>query len=162
MTFKKGYKMSEETKEKIRQSRIGKRNSPSTQFKKGHKHSTEMRLKLSKIKDKGKTILKELIRKNTKYLEWRSAVFQRDNYHCIQCGRGGKLNADHIIPLKEIVEKFEIKNTEQALKCKELWDVGNGRTLCVECHKKTDTYGWKYYHQQENWQKLMKNSGGMR
>lgn len=24
--------------------------------------------------------------------------------------------------------------------------IDNGRTLCHECHKKTDTYGWKLYH----------------
>ena len=30
---------------------------------------------------------------------------------------------------------------EEALECTELWDLENGRTLCVPCHKLTDTYG---------------------
>lgn len=25
----------------------------------------------------------------------------------------------------------------------DLWDINNGRTLCVDCHKKTETYGHK-------------------
>ena len=29
----------------------------------------------------------------------------------------------------------------EALECKLIWEISNGRTLCFECHKKTDTYG---------------------
>ena len=42
---------------------------------------------------------------------------------------GNKLEADHI-------KSFSI--------CPEgRLDINNGRTLCEECHKKTDNYGWK-------------------
>jgi hypothetical protein len=59
---------------------------------------------------------------------WRTAVFQRDDYTCQMCGqRGGRLQADHIKPYA----------TYPDLR----WDVSNGRTLCVPCHKKTPTYG---------------------
>lgn len=65
---------------------------------------------------------------------WRKQVFERDNYTCKECGQiGGKLNADHIKPYCAYPDLR--------------WDINNGRTLCVECHKKTDTYGskaWKY------------------
>ena len=68
------------------------------------------------------------------YLEWRSAVFKRDNYHCQNCSENGYIEAHHIISFKEILKNFNIKNIEQAMKCKELWDVGNGITYCKNCH----------------------------
>ena len=72
----------------------------------------------------------EIERKSTNYRDWRISVFERDNYTCVICGvKGGKLQADHIKPFS---------------KFKELrYDINNGRTLCFECHYKTDTYGSK-------------------
>ena len=35
-----------------------------------------------------------------------------------------------------------IKSVDDARKCDELWDTNNGRTLCRDCHRKTDTYGY--------------------
>lgn len=56
------------------------------------------------------------------YRKWRTSVFTRDNFTCQMCKqRGGKLNADHIVPWSESVEKR--------------LDLDNGRTLCVDCHK---------------------------
>lgn len=61
-------------------------------------------------------------------IKWRKAVFDRDDYTCQICKeRGGKLNADHIKPFKYFPELR--------------YDINNGRTLCVPCHRKTDTYG---------------------
>ena len=59
---------------------------------------------------------------------WRLAVFERDDWTCQICGaRGAELNADHIKPFALFPELR--------------FDVDNGRTLCVPCHRKTDTYG---------------------
>lgn len=68
------------------------------------------------------------IRKSNEYKEWRMAVYKRDNYTCQVCGKVGvELVADHIKPFSVFPELR--------------FDVNNGRTLCVNCHKKTLTYG---------------------
>jgi len=57
------------------------------------------------------------------YKEWRSAVYERDNYTCQKCGdnRGGNLIAHHI----------EGYAANKKLRIK----LGNGVTLCEDCHK---------------------------
>mgnify|MGYP001603938722 CR=1 FL=1 len=90
------------------------------------------------------------IRGCEKYKLWRESVFKRDGYTCMWCkdSRGGNLNADHIISFASILEKlrfqYGIENLfDNAMKCELLWDINNGRTLCEDCHIKTDTYGGK-------------------
>jgi len=62
-------------------------------------------------------------RTTKQYKEWRKAVFERDNYTCVICGsKNVKLNAHHKKPWAEY------KN--------ERFDINNGITLCVKCHKK--------------------------
>lgn len=64
------------------------------------------------------------------YRLWRESVFKRDDFTCQECGkRGGELHADHIKPWKSHPELR--------------YDVSNGRTLCVQCHRETPTYGNK-------------------
>ena len=69
------------------------------------------------------------------YINWRKLVFERDRYTCLNCGaKNGNgeaiyLEADHIKPFALFPELR--------------MDVSNGRTLCRECHRKTDTYGVK-------------------
>lgn len=94
----------------------------------------------------GKTKLQLAIRNLTLYKQWRKDIYARDNYSCISCGvigNGKNLQADHILPLSIILIRGNIKSISQAEVCKEIWDTSNGRTLCVDCHKKTDSYGWK-------------------
>ena len=70
------------------------------------------------------------IRNSLEYKLWREAVFQRDNFTCVWCGiHGVKFHPDHIKPFAYFPElRFAIDN---------------GRTLCVSCHEKTDTYKTK-------------------
>lgn len=76
----------------------------------------------------GITPINEAIRKSLEYRLWRKAVFIRDNFTCVWCGKKDKtIQADHIKPFSLFPElRFAIDN---------------GRTLCHNCHKKTDTYG---------------------
>ena len=134
-----GKRHTEETKEKIRNSRKGR---PSGMLgKKQPLFTKEHRRKLSEAHKGTKshfwkggiTPINLKIRMSLEYRLWRESVFKRDNYICIWCGLksgNGKtviLNADHIKPFSLFPElRFAIDN---------------GRTLCVDCHKKTNTWG---------------------
>jgi len=63
------------------------------------------------------------------YHGWRTLVLRRDGHKCTQCGSKNRLEVDHIKPFSKY----------PSLR----YDVTNGRVLCHECHKKTDTYGGK-------------------
>ena len=63
--------------------------------------------------------------------DWRTAIFNRDGFRCRGCGAKGRLQAHHIKPYKAYPELRHV--------------LSNGLTLCIPCHKKTDTYGWANY-----------------
>lgn len=76
------------------------------------------------------------IRHCTNYKDWRESVFKRDDYTCTSCKvRGGKLEADHLIPFYYIIEQEKIDSYEKALDSFMLWWPANGRTLCKPCHR---------------------------
>jgi len=92
----------------------------------------------------GVSSLVEKIKSLRKYREWRTSTFKRDNFTCQFCGqKGGTLHADHIKPFSWIMSDNKVTSILKSKKCLELWDISNGRTLCVACHKKTDTYGYR-------------------
>jgi RNA polymerase subunit RPABC4/transcription elongation factor Spt4 len=92
----------------------------------------------------GITPVHRLVRTMGEYYIWRDRVFERDNHTCLVCGvRGGKLNADHIIPFSFILGVECIRNADDARKCAFLWDIENGRTLCEACHKKSPSTEWR-------------------
>lgn len=78
---------------------------------------------------KGNKENRRFIMSTLEYKLWRTAVFERDNYTCVWCGLKGYLHADHIKPW--------------ALYPELRFAIDNGRTLCRECHYKTDTFGNK-------------------
>jgi 5-methylcytosine-specific restriction endonuclease McrA len=113
----------------------------------GRKFSYEVNKKKGSLKEKnpnwqgGITPINEAIRKTTEYRMWRVSVFKRDDYTCQICGkRGGRLHADHIKPFS-LYPELRLA-------------IDNGRTLCVECHSKTDTYGGKS-HKKYNDKKII-------
>lgn len=86
--------------------------------------------------------LRKQIMQTSMYRFWRHTVYERNNWTCQFCGvRGGRLQADHIKPFHKIVSENKITSVQEAKMCIELWDVLNGRTLCIPCHKQTETYG---------------------
>lgn len=148
----KGFKHSEETKNKIAASQKGQHHSPDfeikryqhispkTEFKKGHKPADSTRRKWSEMRKGagnpnwkgGKTPLHLAVRTSLEYRLWRTAVFERDNYTCVWCGaRNGNgrdvyLEADHI---KSFADYPDLRLA-----------IDNGRTLCKPCHEKTPNY----------------------
>lgn len=95
----------------------------------------------------GITPLVAALRTDARYAEWRLSIFRRDGFRCVQCGvkprRRSGLNTDHIRPLSHLIRLLEIKTIDDACQRQELWDIENGRTLCIDCHKQTDTFGLK-------------------
>lgn len=95
-----------------------------------------------KSPEKRKTYLNHALRQTDKYVKWRFAVFQRDNFRCTKCGDTTKaFNADHIKRFADLLTIHNITTIEEGLECSELWNLENGQTLCVDCHRKTETYG---------------------
>lgn len=85
----------------------------------------------------GTTPLYTAIRHCSKYINWRTSVFQRDDFTCQHCNQvGRKLRAHHIKRFSVILEESNITTFEEAQTCVELWDTNNGITLCKKCHKK--------------------------
>lgn len=131
-TWSKGRKLSKEHKLKVSQSLLGNKRSL------GYKHSKETSKKWSDIRkgsnhynwQGGINSINDTIRHSFEIKEWRKNVFERDNFTCVDCGKkGGNLNAHHIKPFALYPDlRFELSN---------------GITLCVPCHRKTFTYGSK-------------------
>lgn len=139
----KGRKLSKEHIEKMRKRQTGKKLSKETREKMSRVHkllNSGERLPIlngenSFLWKGGITPMNKKIRSSLEYKLWRKSVFERDNYTCVWCGsrssEGNKvtLNADHIKPFAYFPElRFAIDN---------------GRTLCLPCHKTTDTFGEK-------------------
>lgn len=132
-TLKVGIKESAESRKKKSEYMLKNPRSPWL----GKKLTPKHRKKIGRSGEKnnqwrgGITPINKTIRHSIDYKLWREAVFKRDNYTCIWCGEvGGKLNADHIKPF--------------ALYPELRFAIDNGRTLCVPCHKTTDTFGGKF------------------
>lgn len=119
----KKRKYSPETIEKLRVAKLGK-----TPWNKGKKIPQLSGSKNGSWKG-GITPINTKLRNSVEYSLWRKSVFERDGYECIFGGKehGSKLVADHI---KKFADYPELR-----------FAIDNGRTLCEECHLKTDTYG---------------------
>ena len=102
--------------------------------------------------------LDKAIRELPEMYIWKYNVMKRDDFRdCFTGIRGNhNLEVHHIKPLAIIIQEYNIKTIEDALNCKELWDIDNGVTMFkeshIEHHKK---YGLEilpkeYYFQKRN------------
>lgn len=133
------YMHTPEARKKAVQSRIGLKRSAETRLK----QSLVQRGEKGSNWQGGLTALNTAIRNSSYYVIWRMNVLKRDELKCVSCGDNQNLEADHIKPFSVIIRENNIKSLQEAFDCFELWDISNGRTLCRECHKETETYGWK-------------------
>lgn len=123
--------------------------SPNSEFKKGSQINLgrirlDMRGENNNNWKGGITKLAHKIRKWVQYKLWRDSIFKRDDWTCHHCKKrgNGTLHAHHHkITFSKIIENNKIVTLDDAHNCKELWDINNGITLCIDCHRKTDTYG---------------------
>lgn len=152
---------SEESKQKIREKQTAWRKTQSykdfverqrerakkskTKFTKGHKPLTDGMNLLAYQKGENHWNWKGGINPDVvrvrhlgKMIQWRKAIFERDDYSCVLCKRRGvELNADHYpVPFTVLYKNKDWKT---------MWNISNGRTLCVTCHNKTKTH-WKEYY----------------
>lgn len=87
----------------------------------------------------------DIIRGKKEYFIWKEKILERDNWtcqnkSCVDCFVTSTYEQNycephHIKSIKQIVEEKNIKTWEDAINCKELWDLNNGITLCKECHR---------------------------
>lgn len=152
--FQKGHKEflgrvhTPETIKKMRESQKGLHPSPATEFKKGQFGEKSGQWK------GGITLIHQAIRNCFEYKQWRSDVFQRDNYTCQRCGLHngcGKaviLEAHHIkefaILLAEFLQEYDqfspYEDQHTLLRLATKWQpfwTAEGETLCRDCHKLT-------------------------
>ena len=62
---------------------------------------------------------------------WARAIKHRDNWRCRSCGKAGRLEADHIVPLHRGGSAYSMTN---------------GQTLCRSCHiEKSRSEQGRYY-----------------
>lgn len=145
-----GKKLSNEHKTKIGQSNKGKVLSEKTKLKisLSHKGNRTWNWK------GGITPLQKTIRRSFEYRNWRKQIFERDNYTCQGCKlRGGTLHPHHNTKsfatiFQEFLQTYsqfspiEDKETltRLAVFYQPFWDINNGQTLCVKCHRQTKNY----------------------
>ncbi len=133
-------------------------------FIKGHKsgmsnktHSTATKTKMSQTRRAimptlpyYKGGINKLLRRmydTSYYRNWRKAVFERDNYICQECNSSGLVEAHHKTEFSKLFKTHKIQNYEDAVACTGLWDIGNGLTLCRDCHNLTKRGNPKFWRQ---------------
>ena len=151
-----GKKHTQETKLKISKANKGrcfteKHKKKLSERRKGRHFSEETRRKLSEAMKGNKnwnwqggiTPIIQRIRHSEKYQQWRQSCFIRDNFTCQKCGdnTGGNLVVHHKKAFNKLMEEAKgyiplLSWFNACMLYFPLWDISNGITLCLRCHKK--------------------------
>ena len=102
----------------------------------GTQRATEIRQKQSCVKrqidlmdfDMFAQPLHKRLRNSSRWKVWRKEVFERDKHMCQKCGEKENLHPHHLIPVVQCIKADMIDL---------IFDVGNGVTLCKNCHLRT-------------------------
>lgn len=131
---KKGSVFTKEHREALSLAHMGQK-----AWNKGKETPIDTRMKLSSLKKGEKNNnwkggiwpANRRDRDSIQYKIWRKSVLERDGHRCVIGGiaHGMKLHADHI---KRFADYPKLR-----------FEISNGRTLCEDCHRKTDTWGSK-------------------
>lgn len=123
-----------------------KGNKPWNKYKKGIHLSTKSEFKKGQTPwNKGLLFnpnkeIRNIIRDKQEFKDWRYKVYKRDKNICQLCGHKSTnkipINAHHIYRLQDIITDYNITTVKEALSCDVLWNINNGISLCVNCHKK--------------------------
>ena len=127
-TWNKGKEMPTGTGEKISKKITGLKRTESTRSK--------MRGENNNRWNGGITPFLKTLRMLPEMNKWRLEVMKRDDYRdCFAGIRGsGDLEVHHIIPFSKLLKAHNIKTVEDAILCKELWDIENGITMFKDTH----------------------------
>ncbi len=80
------------------------------------------------------------LRNTVDYAKWRIAVLRRDNFTCVKCGYKSKTTINKKSDVQvDHIKQFAYYPTLRL-------NIGNGRTLCISCHKSTETFNRKEKH----------------
>lgn len=128
----KGIKCKEETKQKIREVKLGKPLTKEHRQKISdglHKAVKEGRKKSTKKLKSERQKLSAKIRNLYEMDKWKEAILKRDILTYPKIPRGIQIH--HIKSVTNILNEYKIKTIEEAKTCNELWDIENG--VCLRC-----------------------------
>lgn len=80
------------------------------------------------------TKLQIAVRTCWKNRNWIREVKKRDSYKCRMCESKDNLEVHHIVPVRELIQKYNIKNHRDTFEIDDFWDLDNWITLCSKCH----------------------------
>ena len=79
---------------------------------------------------------------NRRWQAARRVTFERDGYRCVDCGKAGRLECDHVVPLHRGGAEYEAANLQ---------------SLCRQCHiRKTAGENERPDPARAAWRKLVK------
>lgn len=138
----------------------------------GRKHTNEERQKISEGQPKkenhhnwngGITPLMQNIKTLFEAKDWRRKVFERDGFSCQKCNKKNiYIEAHHkkafLFLFRDFLLEYSqfspIEDKETLLRLattyKPFWNIDNGETLCLDCHKLTPNYKKKVFYARSN------------